>query len=87
MGDNVEMYAIEIPGTGARRRSAARHVLVCSECGYVTFDDAVSFCPGCGRRVGSIVYESDEMDPFRWVHGAVFDEGYAAAMDEVENEG
>ena len=42
MGDNVEMYAIEMPGTGARYRSAARHVLVCSECGYVTFGDAAA---------------------------------------------
>ena len=81
MGDNIEMYAVEIPGSGGRR------VLVCSGCGRVTLDDAAMFCPGCGHRVGNIVYESEELDPFRWVHDAGFDEGYAAAMDEVDNEG
>ena len=63
--------------------------LMCDRCLYVTFDLDSRYCPRCGAEIRDVT--EPEKDVFamaeRYAYDVGFDEGYIAAMQEVEDEG
>lgn len=61
--------------------------LMCDRCLAVTFDMDARYCPQCGAEV--FTYVEPERDVYamaeRYAYDVGFDEGYIAAMQEIED--
>ena len=74
-----EMYRVEISGPV--------YGLLCGNCGGLTLDVGTKACPHCGAEVAHIEDDGDSFAAWgglRYAHDVGFDEGYQAAMEEVD---
>lgn len=61
--------------------------LMCDRCTGVTFEMGAYYCPFCGAEVFTVVEPAEDVYAMaeRYAYDVGFDEGYIAAMQEVED--
>lgn len=64
MIEGCEMYVATFPKYSYTNVGEVRGrgiLLMCGDCGYVTTDTQVCYCPGCGKHVANVIDEGDEV--------------------------